>query len=682
VTALLGIDVGGTFTDVILWDEQNDRTLVDKISSTPAHPDRAVIHAIRKLRDVHGVDIEQLGVFAHGSTVATNALLESKLASTALLVTEGFRDVLEIGTQKRHDMFDLGLVKPAPLIGRELVFEVSERVDRDGAVVRGLADDEIARLVHAVRDSGVRACAICLLFSFQNPSHERALGAALAAELPEHSVVLSCEVCPEIKEYPRASTTVIAAALQPLVADYIDALQDGLIAERVKAPFYVMQSSGGVMSAGEAARSPHRMILSGPAAGVVAATRLAQVEEYRNQITFDMGGTSTDICLINEGRPRFERETEFEGRPVKVPQVDIHTIGSGGGSLAYVDRGGLLRVGPESAGAQPGPACYGRGGARPTTTDAQLVLGRIDPGSFLGGEMTLDPNAAERAIADLIAKPLGVTTEEAAVGILDVADAVMARGVRVVSVNRGYDPRDFTLVAFGGAGPMHALGVGALVDVPRVLVPVHPGAFSAFGLVNTKLRHDVVQAVELPLAELTVASIEERYAALSAVAHAQLGDLGDVAFVARTIRSARFRYTWQDNAVELHAGDDPLTQSSLDALVARFHAEHDREFGHSDPAAPVELVAIGAAAVGELPSPPLEPSVASGEGHAAVDLRRVFFRTTGWRDVPVYERHTLSAGERIEGPAIVEEREATTVVIPGARLHVDPFLNLLLRLEA
>jgi N-methylhydantoinase A len=678
MSTLLGIDVGGTFTDVIAYDETEQRVLVDKVSSTPANPEQGVIEAIRKLRDGRGVDTGALGVFAHGSTVATNALLELKLAPTALLVTAGFRDVLEIGSQKRHDMFDLGLVKPAPLIGREQVFEVEERLDREGGVVRPLSDDAIDALVEQVRAAGVRAVAVCLLFSFQNGEHEQRLGAALRERLPEVSVALSSEVCPEIKEYPRASTTVIAASLQPLIADYIAALDGGLAEQRVTAPFFVMQSSGGVMSAAEAAVNPHKMILSGPAAGVIAAARLAAVEEYSNQITFDMGGTSTDICLIADGRPRLERESSFDGRPVKVPQVDIHTIGAGGGSLAYVDAGGLLRVGPESAGAQPGPACYGRGGTRPTTTDAQLALGRIDPASFLGGEMALDVEAARAAIQEHVATPLGLDVDAAAAGILDIADAVMARGVRVVSVNRGYDPRDFSLLAYGGAGAMHALSVGRLVDVPRVLVPLHPGAFSAFGLVNAELRHDVVRPVERPLAELTVAAIEERYLPLVAEARERLAALHGLARDVRVHRMARLRYTWQDNAVELTFDDATLDEAGLAKLVQRFHVEHDREFGHSNPADAVELVAVGVAALGDLPRPPLEELPETPGTPEPRATRRVFFRETGWVDAPVYERAALRPGQRANGPAIVEEREATTVVIPGVELSVDRWSNLVL----
>ena len=682
---LLGIDVGGTFTDVVLYDDATGRTLVDKVSSTPSRPGDGVLAGIRKLRDVHGVDVAGLAMFTHGSTVATNALLEHKLPRTALVVTEGFRDVLEIGDQRRADPFDLTIGKPAPLIARDLVVEAGERVDRAGGIVRALDDAEVERVVEAVAALDVAAVAVCLLFSFMEPAHERRLGAALRARLPQVAVTLSSDVCPEIKEYARASTTAIAAALQPLVAGYLAEMRAGLEQERVTAPLNVMQSSGGVMTADEAAANAHRMILSGPAGGVIAAARLARTPAYRNQITFDMGGTSTDICLIADGRPRLERESRFEGRPVKVPQVGIHTIGAGGGSLASVDAGGGVHVGPESSGAQPGPACYGRGGTRPTTTDAQLVLGRLAPDRFLGGEMALDVEAARAAIEQHVARPLGVDVVEAAAGILDVADAVMARGVRVVSVNRGYDPRDFVLVAYGGAGGMHAAGVARLTDVSAVVVPRATGAFSAYGLVSADLRQDLSQAVEQALDAVDERVLEAAYAALEERAAARLregdGPLAEIAFE----RTARVRYAWQDNAVEVplphgRAGDAEL----LARLAADFHAAHEREFGHSNAADRTELVAIAVAAVGRLPRADAaradDELLAAGAASAPepAGTRRAWFRETGWSELAVYERGALRPGQRAEGPAVVEEREATTIVPPGAAFAVDADANLLL----
>jgi N-methylhydantoinase A len=689
---LLGIDVGGTFTDVVLYDDASGRTLVDKVSSTPAQPGAGVLAGIRKLRDVHGVDVERLAMFTHGSTVATNALLEHKLPRTALVVTEGFRDVLEIGDQRRSDPFDLTLAKPAPLIARRLVVEAGERLDRDGGVVRELTDAEIDRVVGELERLDVEAVAVCLLFSFMAPAHERRLGEALAQRLPQVAVALSSDVCPEIKEYARASTTSIAAALQPLVAGYLADMRAGLGQERVTAPLNIMQSSGGVMTAEEAASNAHRMILSGPAGGVIAAARLAERSGYRDQITFDMGGTSTDICLIRDGRPRLERESSFEGRPLKVPQVGIHTIGAGGGSLAHVDAGGGVHVGPESSGAQPGPACYGRGGTRPTTTDAHLVLGRLAPGRFLGGDMELDAEAARQAIATHVAAPLGVDVVEAAAGILDVADAVMARGVRVVSVNRGYDPRDFVLVAYGGAGGMHALSVARLTDVGGVVIPRATGAFSAYGLVNADLRQDLSQAVERALDELVPSELEATYETLEERAAARLregdGPVAEISFQ----RTARVRYAWQDNAVEVPLREGALDASALAALAAAFHAEHDREFGHSNAADRTELVAIAVAAVGTLPragsgeagdgAGPVAEAVGDGadapQAPTPASTRDAYFRESGWAPTSVYERASLLPGQRAAGPAIVEEREATTIVPPGAGFTVDRDGNLLL----
>ncbi|MBS1862045.1 MAG: hydantoinase/oxoprolinase family protein [Actinobacteria bacterium] len=681
MTTLLGIDVGGTFTDVIAFDEISRTVLVDKVSSTPARPEEGIVAALCKLREERGFDLGGLGVFAHASTVATNALLEGKMASTALVVTRGFRDVLEIGTQIRPEMFDLGVVKPAPLVPRGLVFEVDERIDRVGGVVRAPTPQAIDAVVEQVRAAGVESCAVCLLFSFLNSDHEMQIARALRERIPDLGVAVSAEICAEIKEYERASTTVVAAALQPLVADYVAGVERGLEEQDVTAPFFVMQSSGGVMSAAQAQANAHRMILSGPAAGVIAATGLARIEGLRNQITFDMGGTSTDICLIYEGEPRMERESSFEGRPIQVPQVDIHTIGSGGGSIASVDEGGLLRVGPGSAGATPGPACYSRGGVLPTTTDAQLVLGRIDADRFLAGEMHLDLEAAERAVSDQVATRLGVSVEEAAAGILDVADAVMARGVRVVSVNRGFDPRDFSLVAYGGAGAMHALDVATIADVARVLVPPFPGAFSAYGLVNAELRQDVHRQIERLVVAIDPGRLEVLWEEMADGAGERLGGIAGAGSTIRLVRSMRLRYSWQDNAIELGTGDGPMTPERFERILGKFHAEHDREFGHSNPLDPVELVAIGLQMIGELPKPPLTAAQLEEGVPAPATARRVYFASNGWTETPVFERSALRPGHSILGPAIVEEREATVVVTPGSEMRVDRYANLILTPE-
>ncbi|MEN3534679.1 hydantoinase/oxoprolinase family protein [Microbispora sp. ZYX-F-249] len=676
----LGIDVGGTFTDVVVIGDDG-RVLVEKVPSTPENQAGGVLDGVRAARGTRGVDTGALRMFAHGSTVATNALLEFKLPPTALIVTRGFRDVLEIGTQLRPALFDLGVVKPEPVIPREMVFEIDERVDRLGEVVTPLTDEEIDRVVAQVAASGAEACAVTLLFSFRNPGHERRLAERLAAAVPGLHVAVSSEVAPEIKEYPRASTTAISAALRPLVARYLSAVEDGLEREKVTCPFFVMQSSGGVMSAAEASAAAHKMVLSGPAAGVLAAARVAENPAYANQITFDMGGTSTDICLIYEGRPRLDRSSQFEGRPLQVAQFDIHTIGSGGGSLARVDAAGLLRVGPESAGAVPGPACYGRGGTRPTTTDAQVVLGRVDPARFLGGEMTLDVEAARRAVATHVAEPLGIGLEEAALGILDVADAIMARGVRVVSVNRGYDPRDFVLLPFGGAGPMHALSVAEMVDIRTVLVPRHPGTFSALGLATSDLKYDFSLTVDAPVDTLTPERIEELFTGLLDRARDRLSRVESLTTGRIENRLARFRYAWQDNDVEVLLRPGPVDAQSLTEALDRFHAQHEFEFGHSDKEARVELVAVGVEVHGVLPRTAAPTAVAGSSTPAPASVRRVCFRGTGWVDTDVYERADLAPGAAFSGPAIVEEREATTVVPPGARVRVDGDGNLVLTVK-
>ncbi|EYT57108.1 hydantoinase/oxoprolinase family protein [Microbacterium sp. UCD-TDU] len=680
MTARLGIDVGGTFTDIVVIDDEGNR-LVEKVPSTPHDASIGILDGIRRIGQTRGVDVAEIGIFAHGSTVATNALLEAKLPPTALIVTEGFGDVLEIGTQLRPALFDLTAEKPPAHVPRDLVFEVAERVDRVGVVVRELTDEAIARVVEQVRDAGVEAVAVSLLFSFRNSEHERRIAAALREALPDLAVAVSSDVAPEIKEYPRSSTAAVSAALQPLVARYMHGIIDGVGDVGLTAPLYIMQSNGGVMTAGEAARNAHRMVLSGPAAGVLAATKVAQEPGYGNQITFDMGGTSTDIALIHEGRAQIERETLFEGRPLLVPQFDIHTIGSGGGSLARVDSAGLLRVGPESAGAMPGPASYGRGGTRPTTTDAHVVLGRIDPSRFLGGEMALDVEAARRAVEEHVAVPLGITVEEAAVGILEVADSIMARGVRVVSVNRGFDPREFQLLPFGGAGPMHAANVARMVGVGGVLIPSNPGTLSAVGLADSDLKYDFTTVVDQDLSDVDASDIEAALAPLIAEAASRLAPSGVAAV--RHLRIGRFRYAWQDNDVEVILGSEPIDDALLQEGIARFHRQHEFEFGHSDPDERVELAALSIESTGVLQTGASAAPAAEPHEHAAqpTTTRAVYFKDAGWVNTAVFERSNLAAGATFTGPAIIEEREATTVVPPAASGRVDHLRNLILTFD-
>lgn len=681
MAGFLGIDVGGTFTDVIMADESDGSILIEKVPSTPLDPSEGVLAALVRLCGVRHIDLASLSLFAHGSTVGTNALLESRLPKTALIVTKGFRDVLEIGTQLRHEMFDLAIRKPVPLVPRALVFEVDERIDGSGEVVQPLTDEGIDSVVEAVAAAEVDACAVSLIFAFRNPEHERRLADAIAKRLPDVPVSISSDIAPEIKEFPRTSTTVINAALRPLVANYIAGIERGRRRQGMTCPFYVMQSSGGVMAADEASQNAHHMVLSGPAAGVIAAGRLAAVTPYRNQITFDMGGTSTDICLIRDGKARIDREPVLDGRPLRVPQLDIHTIGSGGGSIAWVDPGGMLHVGPQSAGATPGPACYSRGGTLPTVTDAHVALGRIAPDHFLAGEMALDDAAARQAVLEHVGRRLGMTLEEAALGILDIADAVMARGIRVVSVNRGLDPRDFALVAYGGAGPMHAVTAGQLAEVDTVVVPPRPGAFSAFGLVNADVRYDLVRTIEASLDDYPAAAVESLYAELLAEAMERLDAVGRE-YPRRLIRTLRLRYAWQVGDIEVTVGEEPLDDEGLSAAVARFHDLHDQEFGYKDLTERLEIVAVGIEARAQLPGATFRAAGAEERYEPlASRTQSACFRKTGWVETAIYWRNDLKPGASLVGPAVIEERESTTIVPPGVTATVDRFLDIVLSRE-
>ncbi|WP_047148185.1 hydantoinase/oxoprolinase family protein [Aquamicrobium sp. LC103] len=683
MSTVLGIDIGGTFTDLILM--RDDGAVVEKVPSTPSNPAQAIVDGLRVLKERHGVDLATLDLFCHGSTVATNALLESKLPATALVVTRGFRDVLEIGSMMRPSLFDLKAQKPRPIVPREFVFEVEERIGRTGEIDIALTQAAIDGVIETLRAASVRSVAICLLFSFRNDVHERALAQAIRVALPDVSVTVSTDVAPEINEYPRASTTAISAALEPLVARYIDEMRCGVVSEGLMAPVYVMQSSGGVMTAEETAVNAHRMILSGPAAGVLAAQRLAESTPYADMITFDMGGTSTDICLIKDARADLERESMFEGRPLRVPQFAIHTIGAGGGSIARVDAAGMLKVGPESSGAMPGPVCYGRGGTQPTVTDAHAVLGRIDPGNFLGGEMKLDVEAARRAIEERIAKPLGLSVEEAAQGILDIADAAMARGVRVVSVNKGHDPRDFALMPFGGAGAMHALTVGALVEVGRVVVPQRAGIFSAVGLASSDVKYDFIRIVEKPLDTMPPEEFQAIYEPLDRQAVERLNDKMPAGASIDLVRTAQLRYMRQDNKVEIELSSGDITAEALEKLATEFHEAHSFQFGHNDPEGRIELVSLSLEAFGRMGHARSEAMAAPPDAFVAAprSTRRVYFRETGWADVGVYDRRDLKPGASLTGPAVVEEREATIIVTPDVSGRVDAGGNIILeRMQA
>ena len=676
----LGVDVGGTFTDLVLHDVETDRLEFAKTPSTPADQSAGVTEGVEQLMRRLDIPAASIGFFIHGTTVATNTLLERKGARTALVVTEGFRDVLQIGRQDRPHLYDWRIRRPEPLVPRHLRFEVRERVLYTGEVLTSLDDASVQRVVDGLRESEVDAVGVCLLHSYANPAHERAVGRALREALPSVSVSLSCEVVPEFKEYERMSTTTINAYVAPVMGRYLRGLQRSIAAVGVDSDVYIMQSNGGTMGAGTAVDRPVHTILSGPAAGVIGSVALAIQAGYRNAISVDMGGTSFDVSLAYEGDVRRTQDSEIERLPIKVPMVDIHTLGAGGGSVAWIDPGGALRVGPRSAGADPGPACYGRGGVEATVTDANLVLGRLAPDSFLGGRLTLDVEKARQAVRERIAEPLGLGTEEAAEGIVRVINAGMIKGIRVVSVAKGYDPREFCLVAFGGAGPVHAAELAAELDIPKVLVPIAPGVTSALGLLMADLRHDLVRTVLYGSDGVASADLNARYREMAAEAVAQMRREGVESEDVRLVRVADVRYLGQGYELEVPVSSGALDDAQVDQVLQRFHDAHRRVYGYATLDRPMEIVNLRLTALATLPQPTLEAAPLDGTAdpqRAVREHRQAYFHNEPL-STAVYDRAKLQAGDVISGPAIVEQLDSTTVVWPGQTASVDPYGNLVL----
>lgn len=675
----LGVDIGGTFTDIVLLDEGTGYLTVAKVPSVPEDPAAALVAAIRRAVDRARVSPDAVTLLSHGTTIVTNAVLEGKLPCTALITTEGFRDVLEIGRHLRPDMYDLFQDKPAPVIPRDLRFGVRERVGPDGMVLEPLDLGSARAAMEAIVAAGVRAVAISFLHAYANPVNETEMKAHLASALPDVHLSASSDVCREIREYERTSTVALNAATMPVVARYFDVLRARLTELIPKAQVLLMQSNGGSITVGAARQTPVHLIYSGPAAGVLAAQFIGQLTGRPHVLGFDMGGTSTDISLVYRGAPRMTTEGGIGGYPVKLPMLDVHTIGAGGGSVAWLDSGGGLQVGPRSAGADPGPVAYGRGGTEPTVTDANLVLGRLAPDRFLGGEMPLDREAAFVAIRDEIAIPLGLDPIRAAYGIVRIANANMERALRVSSAERGYDPRAFTLVAFGGAGPVHAAALAEAVGFPWVLVPEAPGVFSALGLLVADIRHDFVQSYVVRADQVSPATLGALYGELEMAGSDALRDDGVEPERWVLQRTADLRYVGQAYEVSVSVPPGPPDAATVAEVVRRFHAEHHRLYAHSALRDPVEFVSLRLAAVGPviLPTTRERPPVRA-EAHPRGRRPVYFEETDGFVECPIYERVTLEPGMQLTGPAIVEQMDSTTVMHPGQVATVDGWGNLLI----
>ena len=677
---MIGVDVGGTFTDFFAFEDTTDRIVLHKVPSTPANPALAVISGLRELSSRHGIDLAAITRLSHGTTVATNALIQRRGGKVALVVTEGFRDLIEIGRQIRPHVFSLQDDYPAPLVPRELRFEAPERITADGKAIRALSPGTLAALVQAIGEAKPDACAVCLLFSFLNPAHEAMIGDALGAAYPDMYLSISSQVQPEFREYERLSTTVLNAYLQPVIDRYLGDFQDGMSQTAPKAALGINQSSGGLMSVERARHMPIRTALSGPAAGAVGAIHMARISGVADVISLDMGGTSADVALMRNYTAGTTFNKWIEGYPARLASMDINAVGAGGGSIAWFDRDGLMKMGPQSAGAQPGPACYGRGGREATVTDANLVLGRLSPKGLLGGDMALDESLARKAIAPL-AERLGFTTERTAHGMLGIVVANMVRAIRSVSVERGHDPRAFALLPFGGAGPLHATDVAKNLGITRCLVPFAPGILCAQGLIVSDLRETFVRTAVTPLSDAHRAEVTARIGELKR----QADDWFDSESVAQANRQIDIvldaRYVGQNFELAIGLGGaDPLPDA--DAIRQRFFAEHERAYGFHNPADRIEIVNFRLIAVGRLRQPAARPGEPRRAGKAeAASHRAVWFSADAAQDTPVYDRAALMRGDAVAGPAVIEQMDATTLLFPGDRATVDPYLNLIVEIS-
>jgi N-methylhydantoinase A len=675
--ARVGVDIGGTFTDLVTV--RDGRIRVSKTPSTPAAPERGVVDALEKTAERDGLAPSNVTFFGHGTTVATNAVLEGEWADTALVTTEGFRDVLEIGRQARPDIYDFQAEKPTPVVERDRRFTVPERLDERGRVIDPLDEAAVRALADDLAAAGVESVAVALLYPFEDASHERRVRDILA-ERVDASFSLSSAVLPEIREYERTLTTALNAALKPVMGRYVGNLETEVAAAGVDAPLKVMQSNGGIMTAAAARERPVNTLLSGPAAGVQGATYVAARVGDDDVITMDMGGTSCDVSLVEGGEPLVSTDVTVGEYPVSVPTIDIHTVGAGGGSIAWLDAGGALRVGPKSAGADPGPVCYGRGGERPTITDAHVVLGRIDPASFLPGELDADDAAVERAVETHVASELGVDVETAAQGILDVANANTERALRVVSVERGYDPREFGLVAFGGAGPLHAPTLAAELEIPRVVVPRTAGVLSALGLLISDVLYDHSASRVRRLDAVDPGELADAFASFVADGREKLGGEGLPPDRMRFEPSMDLRYAGQSFELSVPTPLE-IDEATLTTVRERFHDRHRQRYGHAYPEEPVELVTLRLRARGVVETPDLRPARTDGTvADARTETRPVVYDGEA-RDTPIYDRARLPTEVEFDGPAVVEGRASTTVVHPGQRVRVDGDGNLIVEVS-
>ena len=673
----IGVDVGGTFTDLVVTIEGENRSILHKLPSTPERPDQAIVRGIRDVLAAHALNPADVSRLSHGTTVGTNALIQRRGGKVALVTTDGFRDLLEIGRQTRPKVYDIHLDHPKPLVERALRLEVAERRLADGTVHRALDEDRLRELAEVIRRERVDCVVVCFLHSYAYPEHERRAVRILGAALPESvRVIASSDVYPEFREYERFSTAVLNGALLTTMGVYLDRLTGEVAGLGIRAEPKISQSAGGLMSVEMARRFPVRASLSGPAAGVLDAARRAEVAGFGDVITLDVGGTSADVSLLRGGRPAEVHERTLAGFPLRLPALDVNAVGAGGGSIAWIDRDGLLKVGPHSAGATPGPACYAAGGGEATVTDANVVLGRLNDVALLGGRMPIDPALARAAVGRL-ARVLDLDLEETALGIIRVACTTMVKAIRSISVERGHNPAEFALFVYGGAGPLHAVDVARELEIGTIVVPPNPGILCADGALTSPLRTDFVRTLLAGLDEDGITAANEAREALVADTQAWF----EAERIPHGQRSrewtAELRYVGQNYEIQVPWSGQRFGPDSIETLSGAFHAAHEQQYGFASATETIQLVNLKAKAVGALPSPPI-PRTKPGREALPAGEREAVFEHGSAALTPVYRRDDLAPGQIIEGPAIVEQLDTTVVVFPRDRMAADAWGNLVI----
>ena len=673
----VSVDVGGTFTDVIVLDEDSGDIQLDKVATTPANPAEGVLQGFDKV----GARTQEIEYFVHGTTLGINAMLTRSGARVAFVTTRGFRDIYVLGRTDREPMYDFKYKKPKSLVPRSLCFEVTERLNYKGQVLTPFDADQAREVAQRIVAQGVESVAVCFLHSYVNPEHELAFERVFQEVAPDISVTLSHRLSRVYREYERSSTTVIDAYIKPITRTYLTRLNSELVSGGFSGTFLMTRSGGGAMTLETAREEPAHLVLSGPAGGVIGGAFLGKLIDQPNMITVDMGGTSLDASLIAEGEPTVENEQVFQTLPISVPTIDIHTIGAGGGSIAWVDEGAHLQVGPQSAGADPGPACYSKGGTEATFTDAALQIGYLDPANFLGGEIDIDPALAQAAI-DNLAQGLGMGTQEVAAGIVSILEAKMAGAVRVISVERGYHPRDFALCAFGGGGAFVAANISRELGVPLAIIPPGPGNFSALGMLMVDVVHDYARTHITGLVDMDPAQVSQVFAELANQGQAALASDGFGEEQQQFLPSAEMRYRGQEHTVNIPLPGVTLSAEDIPLITERFHAAHLQQYGHSMMQDPIEIVTLRLRAVGLLPRPELARAEAGTGDLAAASrgTRMVYDRASRAEiEYQVYDRMKLGAGDSLSGPAIVEEPSSTTMVHGGDELTVGEYGELQIR---